>query len=135
MSGARPFFDTNVVLYLLSGDRAKADRAEALLAEGGVISVQVLNEFVAVARRKSRMGWPEVNEVLQILRSVCALQPLGVETHELALVFAERYGFSIHDAMILAAAELAGCGIVYTEDLQHQQLINQRLTVINPFLE
>ena len=79
MSGARPFFDTNVVLYRLSSDRAKADRAEALLAEGGVISVQVLNEFVPVARRKSRMGWPEVNEVLQILRSV-GFYPIAADT-------------------------------------------------------
>ena len=135
MSEAKFFFDTNVVLYLLSGDREKADRAESLLAAGGVISVQVLNEFVAVARRKLAMSWPEIHEVLQILRSLCEVRPLELESHELALFNAESHGFSIYDAMILASAQHAGCQVVFTEDLQHQQLINQRLTVINPFLE
>ena len=45
------FFDTNVLVYLAPGDKVKADRAEALLSDGGVISVQVLNELANVARR------------------------------------------------------------------------------------
>jgi predicted nucleic acid-binding protein len=74
MNGGEDFFDTNVVLYLLSADAAKADRAEELIASGGIISVQVLNEFVAVASRKLRMPWSEIREVLSQLRTVCSIE-------------------------------------------------------------
>ena len=64
MSKADSFFDTNVLLYLLSTDGARADRAEALLASGGTISVQVLNEFASVASRKLAMSISEIREIL-----------------------------------------------------------------------
>jgi predicted nucleic acid-binding protein len=64
---------------------------------------------------------------------VCRVEPLGLETHELGLVFAERYGLAIYDAMILASAQLADCRKVFTEDLQHGQVIEGRLKIINPF--
>jgi predicted nucleic acid-binding protein len=68
MSGAkRPFLDTNVVVYLMSGDVAKASKAESLIGNGGVISVQVLNEFTSVARRKLGLTWAETQEVLEAL--------------------------------------------------------------------
>ncbi len=54
---AARFVDTNVILYLASSDPEKADRAEAALAQGGTISVQVLNEIVSVLRRKMRVSW------------------------------------------------------------------------------
>ena len=76
MSGARSFFDTNVLLYLQSAGAAKADRAEELIAGGGVISVQVLNEFVAVATRKLAMSLAEIRDVLSVVRSLCAVEPL-----------------------------------------------------------
>ena len=107
MGRADPFLDTNVLLYLLSGDPAKADRAEELLAGGGTVSAQVLNEFVAVARRKLAMPWPEVREVLATVRAVCAVEPVSEATHELGVAVAERYGFSIYDGLIVAAARLA----------------------------
>lgn len=133
MSEAECFYDTNVVLYLLSADVAKADRAEELLATGGVVSVQVLNEFASVALRKLGMKYPEILEVLAQLRRVCKVEPLSVETHELAIRLAERHGFSIYDALIVAAALLAGCTTVYTEDLQHGQVIERTLSICNPF--
>ncbi len=71
MSETEAFFDTNVLLYLLSGDASKADRAEALVVGGGVISVQVLNEFASVASCKLGMSWAEIREVLQTIRAVC----------------------------------------------------------------
>lgn len=133
MRVAEAFFDTNVVLYLLSQDSAKADRAEELMALGGTISVQVLNEFVAVASRKLRMSWAEIHEVLAQIRAVCALEAITVETHERALQMAERYGYSIYDALILAAALLAGCKTLYSEDMQHDQVIEHQLRIRNPF--
>lgn len=133
MSAGEDFFDTNVLLYLLSADAAKADRAEELLALGGTISVQVLNEFVAVASRKLRMSWIEIREVLAQIRAVCPVVPMGVETHERALQIAERYGLSIYDALIVSAALLAGCKTLHSQDMQHGQVIARRLTIRNPF--
>jgi predicted nucleic acid-binding protein len=133
MSGGEDFFDTNVVLYLLSADQAKADRAEELLAIGGTISVQVLNEFVAVTSRKLRMSWIEIREVLAQVRAVCAVEPVTIETHERALRLAERYGISIFDALIVAAALLANCKTLHSEDMQDGQMIERQLTIRNPF--
>jgi predicted nucleic acid-binding protein len=133
MSAPEDFFDTNVVLYLLSADTAKADRAEELLAVGGTISVQVLNEFVAVASRKLRMSWVEIREVLAQIRAICAVVPITIETHERAFRVAERYGLSIYDALIVSAALLAGCKTIHSEDMQHGQLIERQLTIRNPF--
>ncbi len=133
MRGTESFFDTNILLYLLSGENDKADRAEAVLAQGGTISVQVLNEFAAVATRKIGLSYAEIREVLEPIRAVCAVVPLALETHELGLHIAERYRFSIYDALIVAAALLAGCGTLYSEDLQDGQSIDGRLVVRNPF--
>ena len=133
MSATDAFFDTNVLLYLLSEDAAKADRAEDLLADGGVISVQVLNEFAAVASRKLGLAWPEIREVLGTAQSLCRVEPLTMATHERGLAIAERYGFSVYDSLIVAAALLAGCGVLWTEDLQDGQHIEDQLTVKNPF--
>lgn len=133
MNAAEAFFDTNVLLYLLSADAAKADRAEELMASGGTISVQVLNEFAAVASRKLRMLWPDINEVLTQVRAVCGVQALTLETHEQALKLAERYGLSVNDALIVAAALLAGCKTLWSEDMQDGQVFNRKLTIRNPF--
>lgn len=134
MSDADRFFDTNILLYLLSADDARADRAEELVAGGGVISVQVLNEFAAVASRKLGMPVPEIRETLAAIRSVCRVVPLGEETHDLALQLAERYGLSVYDCTILAAALQADCKVVLSEDMQHGQVVNGRLEIHNPFL-
>ena len=133
MTAAEVFFDTNVVFYLLSEDAAKADRAEELLAAGGRVSVQVLNEFAAVASRKLRMGWTDIGEILTQVRAVCQVEPLSIETHERGLAIAARYGLSVYDAMIVASALLAGCKELYSEDLQHGQIFERQLTVRNPF--
>ncbi|MGB5735372.1 MAG: PIN domain-containing protein [Thiohalocapsa sp.] len=133
MSGNRPFFDTNVLLYLLSVEKAKADRAEELLAEGGVISVQVLNEFASVASRKLGLTWSEIREFLETIRALCRVEPLTTATHERGIALSEQYRFSVYDSTIIASALLAECNLLWTEDLQHGQSIQDRLTVCNPF--
>ena len=133
MRAAEAFHDTNVVLYLLSADTAKADRAEELLASGGRVSVQVLNEFAAVATRKLGMGWKDIGEILAQVRAVCAVEPLAIETHERGLAVASRYGLSVYDAMIISSALLAGCTLLYSGDMQHGQVFDRQLTVRNPF--
>ena len=133
MPGAEVFFETSILLYLLSADETKADQVEALLAGAGNISVQVLNEFSAVANGKLAMSFADIREILTTVRAPCRVHPLTVETHERALEIAERYRFSIYDSAIVASALLADCTLLYSEDLQHRQVIDQQLTVINPF--
>jgi predicted nucleic acid-binding protein len=133
MSGADPFFDTSVLLYLLSDDTAKADRIETLLSARGVVSVQVLNEFAVVALRKLKMPLNEVREILDTIRAVCAVEPLTIETHDRGLAVCERYRFSLYDSMLVAAALISGAKIVYSEDLKHGQVIDNQLRVANPF--
>jgi predicted nucleic acid-binding protein len=89
------FFDTNVLVYLTSGDASKADRAEAIIAGGGSTSAQVLNELASVARRKMQMSWHEAHALLNTLRSLLTVHPITVEIHETGLRLAERYGLSI----------------------------------------
>jgi predicted nucleic acid-binding protein len=133
MAEQRAFFDTNILLYLLSEDRAKADRAEDVLAAGGVVSVQVLNEFVSVAIRKLTMKWPEIRECLEPLRSILAVEPVTAETHDGAMLLAERHNIAFYDALIVSAAQLAGCDVLYSEDLQHGQVFEKQLMIRNPF--
>ncbi len=134
MSG-KPFLDTNVILYAFHRDDERGPVAEALLSAGGTLSVQVLNEFVAVARRKLHKSWKEVGRALDILRVFCPeAVPLSVETHERALQIAERYGYSIFDSLIIAASLDAGAATLYSEDLRDGQTIDG-LTIRNPFAD
>jgi predicted nucleic acid-binding protein len=133
MSGADSFFDTSVLLYLLSDDSVRADRIESLLGARGVISVQVLNEFAAVALRKLKMPLNEVREILDTIRAVCAVEPITVQTHDRGLAVFERYRFSLYDSMLVATALISGVEILYSEDLQHGQIIDNQLRVTNPF--
>jgi predicted nucleic acid-binding protein len=127
------FFDTNVLLYLASGDPVKADRAERLVADGGMISVQVLNEIASVARRKMRMSWTETHDFLATVRGLLPVVPVTIETHEAGIALAERYGFSTYDAMIAASAMLSGCDTLWSEDLQHGMAVDDQLRIVNPF--
>ena len=130
---ALPFLDTNVLLYLLSADAAKADRSEALLAAGAVIGVQVLNEFASVARKKLGMAWREVDEVLALIRKRCAVRDLTVAVHERALALAVRHRLSWYDALIVAAALDAKSPVLYSEDMQDGLKIGVGLVIRNPF--
>ena len=126
------FFDTNLVLYLLSADEHKANTAESLLAQGGIVSVQVLNEAVSVCRRKLGLTWPEVHTLLDGVKACCEVLPLSLATHERGLYLAERYQLSIYDALICAAAQQAGAKVLYSEDLQ-DGLVLGGLRIRNPF--
>ena len=130
----KAFFDTNLLIYAAIVEDSRSLRAEELLAAGGTISVQVLNEFVSVARRKLRRSWTDVKAALWRIRVLCP-DPISltIDTHEDAVRIAERYGFQIYDALIVAAALDAKCDVLYSEDLQDGQKIEGRLTVRNPF--
>ena len=130
---ARPFLDTTVVVCAFTACDPRNDRAETLLAAGGVISVQVVNEFVNISRRKLRRSWAEIDEALGVLNILLEPpEPLTMDLHGVAIGIARRQGFSIDDSLIVAAALQARCSLLYSEDLQHGRKIEQ-LTIRNPF--
>jgi predicted nucleic acid-binding protein len=133
MNAETPFIDTNVLLYLLSEDSGKADVAEALLNQGGIVSVQVLSEFTSVCARKLKMSYADIREILATIRVVLDVRDITPAIHAAVLDIAEQYGYSFYDSMILAAALHAGCRRVYTEDLQAGQKIKDQLLIVNPF--
>ena len=128
----KAFFDTNVLVYAVTSDPRKF-RADQILARGGVISAQVLNEFTAVARNKLRHNWADIEYAATRFRAALdAVLPLTVETHAAAVGLARDHGFSFYDALIVAAALEAGCDTLFTEDMQDGRVIDG-LTIRNPF--
>ena len=137
------FIDTNVLIYWVDAG-PRADVAEDLLAGDAVVSVQVLNEFANVLRKKRQMPVAAVRELTQTLVATCEVAELTVRTHQAALNLAERYGFSVYDANIIAAALGHGCEVVYSEDMQHGmavspvdgaiRTVSAGLSIRNPFL-
>lgn len=128
------FLDTNLLVYAALQPDARSDRARALLAEGGTISVQVLNEFADVARRKLNRPWPEVRQALADVRALCPPPlPITLATHEAALGIAARLGYRFHDSLIIASALEAGCATLLSENMQDGQVVEGRLTIRDPF--
>ncbi|MEY8827673.1 PIN domain-containing protein [Sedimentitalea sp. XS_ASV28] len=126
------FADTNVILYLLD-DGPKADRAEEILAQGPRISVQVLNETLVNCRRKAGLGWEDTGAFLAGIETLCPVEPLTVQTHQVGRALAERYRLSVYDAMIVAAALIAGCTTLWSEDMHDGLVFEDRLRIVNPF--
>jgi predicted nucleic acid-binding protein len=127
------FFDTNILVYAFARNDSRATIAEGLLARGGTLGVQNLNEFVNVAVRKLAMPWKEVVEALRVIRALCRSPvPLTVQTHEAALRISVRYGYHIYDSLVVAAALQASCRTLYSEDMNDGQAI-EGLTIRNPF--
>ena len=128
----KAFLDTNVLIYAISDDPAKGDRSRELLQSNGVVSVQVLNEFVNTSRRKYALAWNAVEEWLDAFRASLEVESLTQETQARAVIIARRHQIHIYDATIIAAAEQAGCDVLYTEDLQHGATI-AGVEIRNPY--
>jgi predicted nucleic acid-binding protein len=125
------FADTNVVLYLLD-DGFKADRAEVILGQRPRISVQVLNEALVNCRRKACLSWQETGTFLAGVRALCQIEDVTLQTHDVGRSLAERYCFSIYDAMIVASALIAGCTTLWSEDMQDGLIVEGQLRISNP---
>jgi predicted nucleic acid-binding protein len=135
MSG-KPFFDTNILVYIVGQTDKRTEAAEALLTGGGIISVQVLNELANVSRKKLRMSWEEIDEALAAIRVLCPSPvPLTIDTHDAGRRIAAKYGYSMFDGLIAASALEAECDTLYSEDLQDGQVIEGRVTIRNPFVQ
>jgi len=135
----KAFIDTNVLIYWVD-DSARADVVEQLLAQQAVISVQVLNEFANVLRRKRAMALPDIEALCSTLIDTCDVQDLSVRTHQTALALMARYNLSVYHANIVAAATLGDCAILYSEDMQDGLNVKlpdatsaNKLLVRNPF--
>ena len=126
------FADTNVVLYLLD-DGPKAERAEEILGQGPRISVQVLKEAMVNCRRKAGLSWEDTGAFLEGIKSLCPVEDLTIQTHQVGRALAEKYQLSVYDAMIVSAALLAGCTTLWTEDMHDGLLVEDRLRIVNPF--
>ena len=127
------FVDSNVLLYLLSGDEAKADKAEALLKTNPIVSVQVLNEVTWVSRRKLKLAWIEIQTLLDAIKSCCSVVALTEASHAKAVQLAQVHQLSFYDAHILSSAVLSNAHILMTEDLAAGSVLNGVL-IKNPFV-
>ena len=126
------FVDTNVVVYAMAGDPPLADRSWEILRAGASVSIQVLNECANTLRRKFSFDWPDAAEACGQIRELCKVISLTEDMHVRGLAIAERYQLSVYDGMIVAAAQLAGCKTLYTEDM-HDGLVIDQLTIRNPY--
>lgn len=132
MPGNR-FFDTNVLIYAFAADDPRGIRAEELLAEGGVIGVQVLNEFTNVTRRKLQWQWAQIESALAVIDELLGpARPLTITIHRRAIILARDHGLSFYDALIVSAAQDAACQVLFSEDLQHGRQF-EGLAIENPF--
>ncbi len=133
------FLDTNVLVYALGAKKSSTRDprmavAELIMTKGGVVSVQGMNEFVQVCRRKAQLDWPQIDGSIQVIKTLCdRIVPLTVDTHQAAVEVAKRHGLNFYDSLILAAAAQAGCTTVYSEDMQHGQIVDG-VRIENPFL-
>lgn len=130
----RPFLDTNVLVYAFTSGDARHGRAAALVEAGGIVSVQVLNEFANVARRKLGRDWNDIEQALDDLGTLLEDPlPITLDLQRDGLDIARRYGCQLYDALILAAARKAGCQMLLTEDMQDGQTIDG-VVIRNPFV-
>lgn len=140
MTAARPtavaakcFIDSNVLLYTIDEDERRTPIAKTLTADRFIISVQVLNEFVNVATKKFMLSAAATREALDPIRYMATVDAMTEETHDLAWGIFCTSNFGIYDCNIIAAADLAGCDTLYSEDMSHGQRIG-RVTICNPFM-
>lgn len=143
-------FDTNILVYALGGDHdehgsearrqlardgnRKAEISQSILAAPGTISIQAFNEFANTGRKKLGLQVGEIHEILNALQRVHEVVAINWDTTRLALSLAAKSAFSFYDALIVAAALLAGCKLLYSEDMQHGRVVLGELRIVNPFL-
>ena len=129
------FADSNVLLYLLSDERKKKEAAIGILKANPIISTQVISENVCVLVKKFRhLDLSVIKDHVFLLKSYCTVVPLTMDTINKAIEIRERYGFQWYDATILSAALLSECSIIYSEDMQNNQLVFDDLKIVNPFI-
>jgi predicted nucleic acid-binding protein len=132
-STPRFFVDTNVLIYALDNDQRRSQRAELLLSQRPIVSVQALNEVVNVLRRRQLLDWPAIVDVATQLAALCEVVGQTLDTHRQALSLMSRYSLSWWDALMLASALDTAAETFFSEDLQDGLLVQGRLRIRNPF--
>ena len=128
------FIDTNVLIYALGDDIPKKDIEIGLISVQAMISTQIISEMANVMFRKLKLDYPDIRTVINKLMEKMELRIITAHTIQLALSIAERYGYSWFDSQVIASALENDCSMLYSEDLQHGQMIEDRLRISNPFL-
>jgi predicted nucleic acid-binding protein len=130
------FIDTNILVYLVKDNSGKAEIISSKIQErsNSYISTQVANEFCNVALKKFDFTHSNVLFTIDKFSEIFTISQVQVSTIKLAIQIKEKYGYSYYDSAIIASALQNKCNILYTEDLQHNQLIENSLTIINPFI-
>lgn len=129
------FLDSNVVLYALGDEEPKRSIAIALLARQPTISTQVINECSHVLRRKQALAPDEVARLMEDIVQLTRVADVGLTQIRSAWDIAARFRYGHYDSLIIASAFAAGCSILYTEDMQNGQIIDERMTLVDPFGE
>ena len=129
------FLDTNVVVFLYSGDEPEKQTAALSLIENNeaIVSTQVLSELANTLSRKFSLPYEVVAQAVAEVQEGSTVSLVMPETIAQALTLAKKYQYSYYDSQILASALLAGCSTLFTEDIQHGQLIENSMTICNPF--
>ena len=134
MITAGPFLDSNILVYAYSDD-SRAGIAQSICERPHTLSIQSLNEFANVARRKLRHNWDEITEnLIAIVDLAESIVPLSFDLHQTGIALADRYKLQVYDGMIVAAALEAGCDTFYSEDMHDGLVIEDCLTIRNPFV-
>lgn len=130
----KPFLDSNILIYAFGNDKRKKDIAKSLLRIHPIISTQVINEVINVCLRKLGLSYDDIDGLFNLLKQTCEIKIINISTVTSALNLARKYSYSYFDSLILASALESNCVKIYSEDLQHNQLIENSLTIIDPFL-
>jgi predicted nucleic acid-binding protein len=128
------FVDTNILIYTVGNIMPKKDIAVGLITGQTAISTQVITETINVMYRKLKYEYSEIRIVINKFIEEMELYAITGHTIRTALNIAEKYGYSYFDSQIIASALEHDCSVLYSEDMQHNQIIEKRLRIINPFL-
>jgi len=126
--------DTNILIYSHEDQKlTKRDIARDLLAELPILSMQVVFEYLNVMKRILQFSKTDLMELGTQLIDKCDVRPVEISTVHLAKNLIQKYDFQIFDSIIIASALEANCEILYSEDMQHNLIVNRQLKIINPY--
>ena len=128
------FIDTNILIYLLSLDSKKKDIARTFLSNHNLISTQVVNEYCNICLKKFNLSTSDTQETLISITQRVQVCNIDLDTIFLALKIKHKYKYQYYDSLIIASAIENKCSILYSEDLQHNQIVDNKLKILNPFV-
>ncbi len=135
----RIFIDTNILINCYSEEKEKKEISLSIINEYEtkdiVISLQVINEFINVLKKKFSKKHGDIRKALDEMESSLIIWDLSIDLIRDAIRICERYQYSYYDSLIISSAIDSGCKILYSEDMQHNQLIDGKLRILNPFIK